>query len=158
MTSYSKNKTLKKFYLFIYLYYYYVFGCVESSLLHAGFLQLWQAGTAHHCGARALGMRTSAVVARGPSSCGSLALECRLSSCGAWAQLLRGTWDLLRPGLEPVSPALAGRFSTTAPPGKSQNLSRKQRKIKQKCNNHNFQSIKMTMEQIRVFGLYTMMN
>ena len=42
----------------------------------------------------------------------------RLSSCGSWAQLLRGMWDLPRPGLEPVSPALAGRFSTTAPPGK----------------------------------------
>ena len=27
-------------------------------------------------------------------------------------------WDLPGPGLEPVSPALAGRFSTTAPPGK----------------------------------------
>ena len=27
-------------------------------------------------------------------------------------------WDLPRPGLEPVSPALAGRFSATAPPGK----------------------------------------
>ena len=42
----------------------------------------------------------------------------RLSSCGSRAQLLRGIWDLPRPGLEPVSPALAGRFSTTAPPGK----------------------------------------
>ena len=42
----------------------------------------------------------------------------RLSNCGSWAQPLRGMWDLLRPGLEPVSPALAGRFSTTAPPGK----------------------------------------
>ena len=42
----------------------------------------------------------------------------RLSSCGAQARLLRGMWDLLRPGLEPVSPALAGRLSTTAPPGK----------------------------------------
>ena len=29
-----------------------------------------------------------------------------------------GMWDLPRPGLEPVSPALAGRFLTTAPPGK----------------------------------------
>ena len=28
-------------------------------------------------------------------------------------------WDLPGPGLEPVSPALAGGFSTTAPPGKS---------------------------------------
>ena len=27
-------------------------------------------------------------------------------------------WDLPRPGLEPVSPALAGRLPTTAPPGK----------------------------------------
>ena len=27
-------------------------------------------------------------------------------------------WDLPRLGLEPVSPSLAGRFSTTAPPGK----------------------------------------
>ena len=40
----------------------------------------------------------SVVVAHGPS-------------CSA-------AWDLPRPGLEPVSPALAGRFSTTAPPGK----------------------------------------
>ena len=42
----------------------------------------------------------------------------RLSNCGSRAQLLRGMWDLPRPGLEPVSPALAGWFSTTAPPGK----------------------------------------
>ena len=42
----------------------------------------------------------------------------RLSNRGSQAQLLRGMWDLPRPGLEPVSPALAGRFSTTAPPGK----------------------------------------
>ena len=42
----------------------------------------------------------------------------RLSSCGSRPKLLRGMWDLPRPGLEPVSPALAGGFSTTAPPGK----------------------------------------
>ena len=42
----------------------------------------------------------------------------RLSNCGSWAQLLHGMWDPPRPGLEPVSPALAGRFSTTVPPGK----------------------------------------
>ena len=46
----------------------------------------------------------------------------RLSSCGSRAQLLRGMWDPPRPGLESVSPALAGRFSTTAPPGKPQCL------------------------------------
>ena len=42
----------------------------------------------------------------------------RLSSCGSQTQLLHGMWDLPRPGLKPVSPALAGRLSTTAPPGK----------------------------------------
>ena len=42
----------------------------------------------------------------------------RLSNCGSQAELLCGMWDLPRPGLEPASPALAGRLSTTAPPGK----------------------------------------
>ena len=42
----------------------------------------------------------------------------RLSNCGSQAQPLRGMWDPPRPGLEPMSPALAGRLSTTAPPGK----------------------------------------
>ena len=43
---------------------------------------------------------------------------CRLSNCGSLAQPLRGMRDPPRPGLEPVSPALAGRLPTTAPPGK----------------------------------------
>ena len=72
------------------------FGCVESSLLHAGFLYLWRAGATLHCGARAshcggfsccgaraLGLWASVVGARRLSSCGSQALEHRLSSCGA---------------------------------------------------------------------------
>ena len=42
----------------------------------------------------------------------------RLSNCGSRAQSLCGMWDPPRPGLEPVCPALAGRLSTTAPPGK----------------------------------------
>ena len=42
----------------------------------------------------------------------------RLSNCGSRAQPLRGMWDPPRPGPEPVSPASAGRLSTTAPPGK----------------------------------------
>ena len=49
----------------------------------------------------------------------------RLSSCGSRAQLPRGMWDLPRPGLQPVSPALAGRLSTTAPPGKPQQITLK---------------------------------
>ena len=42
----------------------------------------------------------------------------RLSNCGSQTQLLRGMRDLPRLGLESVSPALAGRLSTTAPPEK----------------------------------------
>ena len=38
-------------------------------------------------------------------------------------------WDLPGPGLEPVSPALAGRFLTTAPPGKSLLFKKKKKKI-----------------------------
>ena len=62
------------------------------------FLWLWRAGAtlrcgvqASHCGgfsccgAQALGVRASVVVAHGLSSCGSRALELRLSSCGAQA-------------------------------------------------------------------------
>ena len=30
-----------------------------------------------------------------------------------------GTWDLPRPGIEPVSPAMAGGLFTTEPPEKS---------------------------------------
>ena len=68
------------------------------------------------------------IVVHGPLSIvASLVAEhrlqtCRLSSCGSRAQLLRGMWDPPRPGLKPVSPALAGRFSTTVPPGKPQGL------------------------------------
>ena len=40
------------------------------------------------------------------------------SSCGAWTQLLWGTWDLPGPGSKPMFPVLVGRFLTTGPPGK----------------------------------------
>ena len=121
------------YYYFIYLFMYlFIFGCIGSSLPRAGFLQLRRAGAtlrcsvqAFHCGgfsccrARALGMQASVVVACGLSSCGSQALERRLNSCGARALLPHSMWDLPGPGLEPTSPALAGGFLTTAPPGKS---------------------------------------
>ena len=67
------------------------------------------------------------IAVRGPLSiAASLAAEHRLqtrrpSNCGSRAQPLRGTRDPLGPGLEPVSPALAGGFLTTAPPGKPHN-------------------------------------
>ena len=39
-------------------------------------------------------------------------------SCGTPAELFPSMWDLPRPGVYPLSPALAGRFFSTAPPGK----------------------------------------
>ena len=103
-----------------------------SSLWCMGFslrwlLLLWSTGSRcagfSSCGSRALELRLSScgsrALERRLSSCGSRALEHRLSSCGARAWLLRGMWDLPGPGLEPVSPALAGVFLTTVPPGKS---------------------------------------
>ena len=80
-----------------------------------GSSSLWCAGFSLQ---RPFLLRSTGSRRAGFSSCGSRALEHRLSSCGVWAQLLRGMQDPPGPGLEPVSPALAGGFSTTAPPGK----------------------------------------
>ena len=121
------------FYKFIYFILFILFLAVLGLCCHAqAFLWLQRAGAtlrcsaqASHCGgfscgAQAVCMWVSVVVAHGLNSCGSWALECRLSSCGARAQLLHGMWDLPGPGLEPMSPALAGGFLTTVPPGKPQ--------------------------------------
>ena len=61
-----------------------------------GFLQSWRGAGA-----------TLDAVGRLLSAAASLGAERRLGSCGAPACLLRGTWDLPRPGIEPVSPELA---------------------------------------------------
>ena len=112
------------FNLFIYLWLHWqVFVAARGLSLVAasgGYSSLWCAGFSlrwllllQSTGSRCVGF----------SSCGSEALEHRLSSCGAWAQLFCGMWDLPRPGLEPVSPALAGGFLTTETPEKSPLLS-----------------------------------
>ena len=66
------------------------------------------------CRAQALGAWASQL-----SSCGSWALEHRLSCCATWTWLHCGVWDLPRPGIEPVSPALADGFLPTVPSGRS---------------------------------------
>ena len=115
-------------YLFIYLSIcLFIFGCIGSQLLHAGFLQLRLSGgySLLQCVGFSLRwlLRSTGSKHTGFSSCGSWALERRLSSCGAQTQLLHGMWDLPGPGLEPLSPALADRFLTIAPPGKSLSIS-----------------------------------
>ena len=91
----ADNESVSSFYLFIYLFILAVLGlrcCAQafSSCGERGLLFIVVRG-AYHCGgfsccrAQALGTRASVAVARGLSSCGSWALECRLSSCGARA-------------------------------------------------------------------------
>ena len=79
-----------------------IFGCVGSSLLHAGLLWL-------HCSS--LGVRASD---GGDFSC------CGAWAPGAWAESLCSMWDLPGPRLQLVSFALPGGFLTTVPPGKPQ--------------------------------------
>ena len=70
-----------------------------------------------HCGSFACGGAWTLGL-KGFSSCGSRVLEHRLNSL---AHGLRGSTScggLPRPGIEPMSPALAGRGFTTEPPGK----------------------------------------
>ena len=62
----------------------------------------------------------SFVAAHGLSSCGARALEHTDSVVAARGlSCLAAFGDLPGPGLEPVSPVLAGRFLTTGPLGKS---------------------------------------
>ena len=110
------------FFLFIYFWLHWVFVavCGLSPVVASGdHPSLWCAGLSLRW---PLPLQSKGSRRAGFSSYGLQALECRLSSCGTWAWLLCGMWDLPRPGLEPMSPALAGGFLTTASPGKSQNL------------------------------------
>ena len=68
-------------------------------------------------------MQASEVAPHGLSSYGSWSLEHRLRSCGAQAYFLLNMEDPTQPGIEPVSPALAGRFFTTEPSGKPEKKS-----------------------------------
>ena len=65
------------------------------------------------CGARALAAGATVVVA------------CGFSSCGARTKFFCGVWNLPGPGIEPMSPALAGGFLSMGPSGKSSVITRK---------------------------------
>ena len=96
------------FYIYIYIdtqFIYFIFGCAGS-----GFSLVVVSG-----GYSLVEVHGAILFAEA-----SLVAEHRLSTCGARASLLHSMWDLPGPGIEPVSPALAGRFLTTEPPGKPQ--------------------------------------
>ena len=109
----------------------FILDCTVPSWWCMDLLQLQRAGLsvvvmhwllmamASRCRAQAVGTRALVVAADGLSSCGLWALEHTLGSCGTGAWLLCSMWDLTQPGIEPVSPALAGGFLSTVPPGKS---------------------------------------
>ena len=97
-----------------------IFGCVGSSLLRTGFSLVAESRGYSSLQCAGLSLRWLLLL----QSTGSRCLG--FSTCGTRAQQL---WlgglitprhvGSSRPGLEPISPALAGRFLTTAPPGKS---------------------------------------
>ena len=111
---------------FFYLFILFIYGCVGSSFLYEGFLQLRQAGATLHCGARASHYR-------GLSCCGAQAPDAQAQQL--W---LTGLVALQHVGSSQTRArtrvpcigrqilnhcatreALAGGFLTTAPSGKS---------------------------------------
>ena len=107
---------LKIFYIFIRKFFFYKFIYLFLAVLGLRFC----ARAFSSCGERG----PLFIAVRGPLTiaaslvAGHRLQTHRLSSCGSRVQLFRGMWVLPRPGFKPVSPALAGRFSTAAPPGK----------------------------------------
>ena len=100
------------FFYFIYLFYLFIYNCVGSLCFRVRAFS-----SCGKWGPLFIAVRGPPTIAAPPVA-GHRLQRRRLSSCGSRAQLLRGMWDLPRPGPEPVSPALAGRLSATAPPGK----------------------------------------
>ena len=109
----------KFIFFFIYFIYLFIFGCAGSSVHARAFSSCGKRGPLFIAvrGPLFIAVRGPFTIAAPPAAGHRLQTR-RLSSCGSRAQLLRGMWDPPRPGLEPVSPALAGRLPTTAPPGK----------------------------------------
>ena len=138
---------LQQFHLFI-------FGCAGSSLLHSRlFSSCGEWGLLPSCSAQAShvvaslvgnhrlqGVQALIALAHELRGCGSWALEHGLNSCSIHCSAACG-WDLSRSVIKPMSPASAGRFFTTEPPGQSLELHRCLRfnDITKVCINHIFQ-------------------
>ena len=92
----------------------FIFSCAGSLLLCVGFLWFAVSGGSsllHRMGfslQSLLLLRSMGSGRVGFHSCGLQALELRLSSHGAWAQLLHDKWNLPGPGIKPMSLALPG--------------------------------------------------
>ena len=101
-------------YIHTHTYKLSIFDYGESSLLCVAFLQLWRVGATLQLRYTGFSLRWLLLLRSMGSRCASF------SSCGAQVQFWHhGMWDLPGPGIDPGSPTLAGRLSTTGPPGKS---------------------------------------
>ena len=107
--------TLLKFIYFC-LHWFFVAACGLSLVVRSGaYSSLQNAGS----GARRLQSLAAHRLSSGGPWVLEQVLEAGLHGCGTWAKLPHCMWDLCRAGIRPVFPALAGRFLTTGPPGKS---------------------------------------
>ena len=112
----SSSRTINKIQTAYLLACIYLFeGCARSSLIFTECRRPLAVGSGLPSSRRAPASHCS-----GFSCCRARALRhTGVSSCGTQAWLPRGMWNLPRPGVKPVSSALAGRLLTTGPPGKS---------------------------------------
>ena len=112
------------FFLSFFLSIYLLIGCAGSSLLRELFSNCGEWRLLSSCGARAPHCsgfschRAQALECVGSAVLVPWALGHQLNGCCTPAWLPHSMWDLPGSGTEPVSPALAGRFCTTKPPGK----------------------------------------
>ena len=91
------------------------------------FLNVFSVGLGLLAACERLAAVAALVVERRPQCAGlsswcSQSLECATSTWTPRAQLLLRMWTLPGSGIDPASPALAGRFLTSLPPGKSHSL------------------------------------
>ena len=106
-------------YLFFFKYNIY-FSLCQAFIVARAFSSCGEWGLLSCCGERAShwgGFSVCRTWALGTQA--SFIVACGLSSWGTWAYLPHSTWNLPRPGIEPVSPALAGGFLSHGPPGNS---------------------------------------
>ena len=106
--------------IFLKFIYVFIFGGAGSLVLCMRAFSSCGA-QAFHCGGFYCGIQALGQV--GFSSCGSQALEPRLSSHGTWAYSSQGMWNLPGPRIKSMFPALAGGFLSSGPQGKSESRS-----------------------------------
>ena len=126
--AYFFSSSFKNIYLFIYFWLHWVFCCfaqIFSSCSEMGLLFV----PVHWL----LIAVVSSVAEHRLTSLRALVIAvCRLQWLWLGGLVAPSMWNLTRPGMEPVFPALAGRFLSTVPPGKSRNFY-----ITDSANRHN---------------------